>query len=835
MLKLILKNPMDYLINNYKNYDAIIFPDYIIKRNFEISLISKNIEKIPENMYTIYTLAKELTGKNLRLLPRFLERELAHFSLDDANYYRDLHSNEHFVTDVLWEYWEIKENSVETKKIIKDKSRFFDIFDKNFSSYLEKFKDGINIENSIVYIYPREEILNLIKENLNDKFKKFLFCCFYYISPTLKRFIEELRNDHEISILVEPMPQESAELLLKRLDPDDLEKDEIPIPEEFLLESLPDQRREVKFIANYIIEKTYEGHSFSEFIIAFPDVKEYEQYITEIFDQYSLPYFIETKTRLVELPVSSIFLDKLKNIEFKDLDDFINRCNIELKNLQEGNFLSEYLKGTGKLVFAIHEFRNEMMIIEKLFGKNLDFLQSFESFLSIYNFGSNLENLNSVRITDLSNLPLKQAEFIIVGGLNENKFPKPYYNKIIFPEIFNSNSIYYRNGEIHEKYELYILSAAFSYGKRFLFTYPYLDIEGKRYLESYFLKKLEKELKINIKRKNESASSLIYGDILFNKKDIGISKALVGKIQNSKEFEIKCDERLKELLSNMEITPTHITSYHSCPRKFYFRYILNLEISVKPFSPVHMGIIVHDVLKKFYEKYVDLSELHNLIEKKEIYIKKEVNEIINLLKMDDKMREEFDIHLETIKRYVMKAIKNDLDIDQSRKVIAREKEFTFEISGKFIKGRIDRMDRMNNSYVLIDYKYSSPSHVRSLFIQDEKDLEKPEKDLNLPIYILWLEKNYSPDSFVAFYFPIRSRLKKHKKWLFLYTKNFRAPSQGWTNYLKNTIWNDTFKKIIEARISKIIQDINECKFPMTENENTCQQCEFKYICRGDVQ
>ncbi|MGC8680506.1 MAG: PD-(D/E)XK nuclease family protein [Thermoplasmata archaeon] len=831
MLKLIFQDPAKFLINNYKNYDAIILPDQILKRNLEIYFNKSNNEDIPDNIFTIFSLAKEISGKNLILLPRFLERELAHLSLKDINYYRDLHDNEHFITDLLNEYWEIKENILAGKEI-NDNSKFFEAFDRNFSCYLKKLKEGIIIENNVYYIYPKEEVIFLLIDNLKEKLKNIIFCCFYYVNPTLKKFIDDFKNDLEISFLIEPMFMEPAKDLLNRLEPLDLEKREMEMPKNVKVIALPDQRREIKYIANYILEQTYNGYSYSDFIVAFPNVKEYEQYVDEIFNLYKIPYFLESRKKIIELPLSSILIDKLKDKNFESIENFINALLVEFNNTIDSE-TSENLINVGKVFKSIKEFKNEMIILEKYFKLKLNYIESFKSFISIYNFGQNIENLNAVQIIDLGNISFRKSKNIIIGGLNENNFPQFYRNKIIFPEIYSLKKIYFRTMELHKNIDLYRIGSIFSYGQVFLFTYPYLDLEGKRYLESYFIRKMENELGIKFERENESASSLIYGKVLFHEKDLMINNAIYNNIKNQNEYNLECNQELKNLVSKIDLTPTHITTYNTCPRKFYYRYVLKLEIPVKVFSPTYMGTIVHDVLKKFYEKYDNLLELNDLVQNNEIRLKNIIDQIIGSIEVDQKINEEFKIHLEAIKRYVIRAIKNDLSIDYSRKVIAREKEFNLEISGRLIKGRIDRIDKLGNAYVLMDYKYSSISHVRDLFIQNEEDI-KPEKDLSLPIYMMWLEKNYSPESFVAFYFPIRARLKKQKKWLYLYTKNFRSTSKGWTYYVKNNVWNEKFKRVITDKILDIIDGIKNCEFPIIENESICRQCEFRYICKGDL-
>lgn len=833
MLKVIITNPLDFLRKHHNEYDAVIFPDFIVQRNFEISVLKDgSIENLPQNTFTLFTFAKELSGMNVQIIPRFLEREIAHIALQDLNYFRDLHDNEHFITDLLSEYWEIKENVIAGKKIIM-RSRFFELFDSKFSRIIENLENGVNIGNNIIHFYSRTKILELINNKINPlKFKKILFCCFYYVGPGLKKFFDKFRFDYDITLIINATNHEAEEFLIKNLNPDDVEKSEIELPDEISLQSLPDQRREIKYIATFILEKIHSGYSFSDFIVAVPDAKEYEKYLEEIFPEYSIPYFIEARTKLIELPSSNALIGSLKKIEFSDIDQFVQKAREIILNLAKENSI-HFTKNIGRLFNAIDDFKNEYKIIYPyLYGGNARIIDMFISFLSTTKFGRNLENLESVQVIDIGNISLRNARYIILAGMRDGYYPRPYSNRIVFPEIFNENNLYFRNQDVHEKYEVYKFYEALTSAKKVLFTYPYLDAEGKRYLESYLIKKLEKDLGIKIKREIKSASSLVFGDIIFNDKDLDISKMVEGNNAPQENFEIICDEKLRNEILGLELTPTHITTYNTCPRKFYFRYIKKLEVPVKPFSPPFMGTIVHDILEKFYGKYPNLSELNKSISQREISLKDEIEKIAE--GMGFPKEKEFAFHVETIKKDAIKAIRNDLNIDTQRKVVEREKDFALEIYGTKIKGRIDRMDILEETYVLMDYKYSSVSHIRKLFIFNEQDLLKAEKDLSLPIYILWLEKYYNPKSFVAFYFPVRAKIKKGRKWLYLYTKGYRAKTPGWANYQENKFWNEQFRNSVERRILDILKNIRDCKFPVTDEENICLNCEFKLICRGDV-
>jgi len=58
--------------------------------------------------------------------------------------------------------------------------------------------------------------------------------------------------------------------------------------------------------------------------------------------------------------------------------------------------------------------------------------------------------------------------------------------------------------------------------------------------------------------------------------------------------------------NNIRLSPTKISCYYECPRKFFYRYVRELPEKVRP--PLVRGRITHKVLENFFD-FVKLSEL----------------------------------------------------------------------------------------------------------------------------------------------------------------------------------------------------------------------------------
>lgn len=131
-------------------------------------------------------------------------------------------------------------------------------------------------------------------------------------------------------------------------------------------------------------------------------------------------------------------------------------------------------------------------------------------------------------------------------------------------------------------------------------------------------------------------------------------------------------------------------------------------------------------------------------------------------------------------------------------IIALEKRFNFEHKGIKLKGAIDRIDKINNVYEVIDYKTSS-----SLKIDTIKNYDK-SVDFQLEFYFLACKELYSYENIKAYYYDL-SNVKLLEE-VALFEKL------------------DLLDKIFEELKTK------EVNFTKCENNSICQFCNFKTIC-----
>ena len=178
-------------------------------------------------------------------------------------------------------------------------------------------------------------------------------------------------------------------------------------------------------------------------------------------------------------------------------------------------------------------------------------------------------------------------------------------------------------------------------------------------------------------------------------------------------------DKLKEKLEK-SASPTSFATYLNCPLDFYFKYILGLresdEVDEEMGADV-FGNIMHDVLDILYKPYLgtvpDFEKINasldgvlkEVIQKvlKNRWIKTGINKMN--IEIIETLLKNF-IHLDR------KFIEDQLAQKKQFEIVSIEEElnqkFIFDIQGEEVtvnlKGRADRIDRINSKVRLIDYK-----------------------------------------------------------------------------------------------------------------------------------
>ncbi|WP_228255631.1 PD-(D/E)XK nuclease family protein [Aliarcobacter butzleri] len=248
----------------------------------------------------------------------------------------------------------------------------------------------------------------------------------------------------------------------------------------------------------------------------------------------------------------------------------------------------------------------------------------------------------------------------------------------------------------------------------------------------------------------------------------------------------------EDIISKIDLTKfiwsaTSFKNFLECKRRFYLQYILKINehtISLKP-KGYELGDIIHSILEDYYSK-----DNKNSIE--ELFLKyKSSNSFLTL-------------DLEVWKKKLQNFYEFDKQRLKNREIIMIEKEFNCSFNNINIKGIIDRVDKFEDNYEVIDYKTSSTLSVDTL-----KTYEK-SVDFQLEFYYIALQQLFKNSNIKAFYYDLNECLLKEEVAI----------------QEKLELLSSKFDELKE--LSK-----NEINFLKCEDKSNCLYCAYKIICNRE--
>ncbi|MCD6226433.1 MAG: PD-(D/E)XK nuclease family protein [Candidatus Aenigmarchaeota archaeon] len=288
---------------------------------------------------------------------------------------------------------------------------------------------------------------------------------------------------------------------------------------------------------------------------------------------------------------------------------------------------------------------------------------------------------------------------------------------------------------------------------------------------------------------------------------------------------IRLKDFLEKKTNKIRLSPTAISTYYMCPRKFFYIYIKGLK--EKPTPAKIRGSITHKVLENFFD-FVDLTKIDEKENWEQIWkkfrdilfklLESEWSEIgkkyEDCFKNNSEKKRLFDETKEFLNFYAIKlsySLHNKLqelnrnsewfEQDLQRFFFPKNREMKLEIKNEDIIGFVDKtMSLFGNGIAIVDYKTSRCS---------------------LPHFI--------PES----------HLKQGKAYAYLWKQTFGELPKHISFYYLRT-GESVFYPISELDIKEIENDIKEIRnkkpiieeFPKKESR-LCKFCDFKKICGID--
>lgn len=518
--------------------------------------------------------------------------------------------------------------------------------------------------------------------------------------------------------------------------------------------------------------------------------------------------FFKSIEKLINLKCSSV---KIYEVIFQSIYEF---------KFYQNSILSENLEN----ISALNTFMNYVNSYSKIYKNN-----DFDRFLKICNLSNSLNfsfsdpfEQEQIQLMTIHQSKGKEFDYVIL----------PYLNKGKFPSMFKSSQFklpfdFSREEFLEEEKRLFFVAASrakkgleLMYVKKFLQNK--LDSKMSIFLECLDLEK--KSNKTEFSSFNLSNSQLVENEIilkiqkfLVEKKydlaltEINLLKSLFSKKDltsfnglNHPNYETYINKINGKIVSdNIIIDPlkmiysvSQLKTYESCPQKYLYSYIYKIPSDSKHYFD--FGTSVHGVLEILASKISKDKSIEMLFAKAVSLLKKSwISKGYESAAIE---REYFEKGILALKNFIEQELKLK---EENREIIGEEKTFLVEIEGKKIYGIIDRIDKVNGEYEILDYKTSNSM----------VSLDKLKSDIQLLVYAIALKDD--PNMYGVY-------PKTMGLWYLIHDK------------ITKLDFDETQIEIVKKEILKLIGGIESKNFIAKPSHFNCTYCDYFKICPNSL-
>ena len=289
---------------------------------------------------------------------------------------------------------------------------------------------------------------------------------------------------------------------------------------------------------------------------------------------------------------------------------------------------------------------------------------------------------------------------------------------------------------------------------------------------------------------------------------------------------------IKDKIKSTNISSYFFNDYNKCPFIVFAKLILEINtdiVSVDNNLRVNRGILIHKILEVLWGH---IKSNNNLIKKNNL--KKKINyfidrEVINYYKKNGQFNSIdcnfIDIERICIKKIIAEYLKYEEYRYQFNTVLIEGNKSAI-IGGKKIRYRIDRIDKIDNNFYIIDYK--TGQNYKNKISFNEKVY-----DYQLPFYVVAEEKNNIGGIIII-------NISYNNIYLSGIVNNFsvfesKSKSKNIQNFIKEINFNDwnNLIKLWKSIIVNTIENFESGRFNRLEkfDKNVCNFCKFKFLCR----
>lgn len=399
------------------------------------------------------------------------------------------------------------------------------------------------------------------------------------------------------------------------------------------------------------------------------------------------------------------------------------------------------------------------------------------------------KSANVVDIVDLSNARFigKRYKFFL-------EFTDDYYPSMdrINPLLFKTNSERSKIYEMIEERERRALILSITFSNESQFVVPLATNTGDMLVPSKYLSEFA-----NLD--NEGNKYVPTLEDIYSEIDYEIEQLKILRLEDSSQLGLSQDTFVLGGIKVEEFSYNKINAYMKCPLQFYFQQIVDIYkpgAAIENKKAIYDGLIVHRVMKKFYEQFkektifeVDENQISNWIEEeyrnfyyegiyaysipRRMKVENISEHLLPLMKSFVQDKKVMNIKQKTMnisgfyiegKQGVANSRKSDELI--SERIVGLESDFTIHHKGYSFVARVDRIDKVsvmtnrktktnakgNNAvnsgsdegegYAILDYKYANvkSSPIEQLMFYDwilQKSEDSPVNSGDRVYFILF--------------------------------------------------------------------------------------------------
>lgn len=411
----------------------------------------------------------------------------------------------------------------------------------------------------------------------------------------------------------------------------------------------------------------------------------------------------------------------------------------------------------------------------------------------IKKFDELIYRLNIIFFTNNNDLKLKDIYKIFIQNLEELKLDDAHSGKITVMGVLETRNIKFDAVIICDFNNSYI--PKISIKDKFLSTKVKFKANlptknDRENLQKYYYKRvIDNSKNIFISYVNSSDNTISkFAYELFGKVDILSSDDEYQDILYKSNKLNYIEQEIKEKIDLTKIiwSASSLKIFLECKRRWYLSKILHLKehtISKLPKS-YELGNIIHSILKDYYEeKEQDIDK---------VFLKyRSENPFLAL-------------DLEIYKSKVKEFLQIDKKRLENRAIVSLEQKFDTTFNDIQISGIIDRVDKFEDCYEVIDYKTS-----RNLKVDTQATYEN-SVDFQLEFYYIAVSSLYRSKNIRASYYDLFENCFKEEI------------------VLEQKL--ELLKNILDDLKEQSKDEINFCK---TDKLQNCEYCSYKILCNRE--